>query len=286
MAGEDDLDDDLDIVTGGEDGEGIEPNAGDQDEGEGEGGETVIGFADESDGEEEEGEEPSPLVKRLRDQLREANGKIAKMSRAPSAPANDGDPEPQVPAEPGGLDTFDYDEDKQRAAWREFNNATQAHADWKSRQDKRDADRTRQAESQAKQIEQQRNSLGVADYDEKSALVRDRLTDAQIGVLTNGAQNPAKLIYALGRSPSKLEALASEDNLARFAVMIGGMERDIKVMKRNAPAADTRVRGATASASLPSADKELARLEKEAERTNDRSKVIAYKREQRRQKAA
>jgi hypothetical protein len=63
--------------------------------------------------------------------------------------------------------------------------------------------------------------------------------------------------------------------------MLGSLEKDIKVTKRNAPAADTAVRGSTASAALPASDKELERLEKEADRTNDRSKVIAYRRKQR-----
>jgi hypothetical protein len=113
----------------------------------------------------------------------------------------------------------------------------------RARAKERETAGTRAAEEQARQLEQQRKTLGVGDYEERSATVKDRLTDAQLGILINGAQNPARLIYALGRSPAKLDQLAGEDNLARFAVMLGSLEKDIKVIKRNAPAADTAVRG-------------------------------------------
>lgn len=246
--------------------------------------ETVIAFADEADEDnddlEDVDEKARQLIRNLRNQVRDAHGKLAKFQRAPQSAANDGDPEPQVPDEPGELDTFGYDEEKQREAWRAFNAAKEKHAEWKVRQSERETERSRAAERHAKQIEQQRSSLGVSDYEEKAQLVKDRLTDAQIAVLTNGAQNPAKLIYALGRSPSKLEQIANEENLARFAVMVGGMERDIKVTKRSAPAADTRVRGATASSSLGNNDaKQLAKLEKEAERTGDRTALIRFKKQ-------
>jgi hypothetical protein len=76
-----------------------------------------------------------------------------------------------------------------------------AHAEWKARAKERETAGTRAAEEQARQLEQQRKTLGVGDYEERSATVKDRLTDAQLGILINGAQNPARLIYALGRSP-------------------------------------------------------------------------------------
>jgi hypothetical protein len=220
-------------------------SGGDDDHAEGDdgdaGGETVIAFADETEGEPDD----TPLVKRLRDQLRDAQRTIAKNRRTPAA--NDTDPEPTIRAKPR-IEEFDYDQDKFDAALDARDAEVTAHAEWKSRAKERETAGSRAAEEQARQLEQQRKTLGVGDYEERSATVKDRLTDAQLGILINGAQNPARLIYALGRSPAKLDQLAGEDNLARFAVMLGSLEKDIKVIKRNAPAADTAVRGGTASA--------------------------------------
>jgi hypothetical protein len=266
-------------VPGGEPVEQDAPEAANEDDAE-----TIIAFADEVEDGGEDDADATPLVKKLRDQLREAHGQIAKYRRP--APANEGDPEPVIPERPK-LEDFDYDQDKFDAAVDERETAVVAHAEWKARLSEREAERARAAERQAKQLEQQRSALGVSDYEERAALVKELLTDAQIAILTNGAQNPARLIYALGRSPSKLDQLAGEDNLARFAVMIGGMEKDIKVTKRSAPSPDTLPRGATASPALNDrAAKELARLEREAARTGDRTALIQFRKKMNAAKAA
>jgi len=237
--------------------------------------ETVISFADEGDEEAEN----IPLVKRLRNELRERDRKIKQMRRGP-APSNDADPEPQVPDRPRSVADFDYDEDRFNEALDDHLAKKDEHAAWKARDEKRKSQRSEQEAEQGRQIEQQRKALGVGDYEVKAGLVRDRLSDAQMAILINGADNPAQMIYALGRSESRLDMLSGEENLAKFAVMLGKMEKDIKVTKRNAPAPESRVRGASASIAVGS-DKQLERLEKDAERTGDRSKLIAYKAQKR-----
>lgn len=235
----------------------------------------VIAFSDD-----EQEEEPE-LVKKLRDQIRDRDRKLAQFRRSP---APDNDPEPQVAERPRSVADFDYDEDRFNAALDDHLAAKDQHSEWKTRQAARDSARQATHDEQAKRVEQQRNALGVADYDTRAASVKETLTDAQLAVLINGADNPAQLIYALGRSETRLTLLAGEDNLARFAVMLGKMEKEIKVTKKSAPAPESMVRGATATFTK-SDDKHLARLEKEAEKTGNRSKIQAYKR-QLKQKAA
>lgn len=236
-------------------------------------GETVIAFADEVEG----GEPETTLVTNLRKQLREAQRKAR---HAPASQAQEADPEPVVPPFKR-IEDFDYDGDRQAEYITKRDEALLERAKWGSRQTEREAARKREAEQQNRQIEQQRNALGVSDYDARSARVREALSDAQIAVLLNGVENQAQLIYALGGSQAKLDTLAGEDNLARFAVMLGKLEKDVKVQKRKAPPPEIQVRGATASIASGGADKELERLEKEAARTNDRSKVIAHTRKMR-----
>jgi len=241
-----------------------------------EGDETVIGFADD----EGEDQEETPLIKRLREQYRELSRKLH--SKAKTVETDD--PEPQVLSRKR-LEDFDYDSDRFDEYDEQREASLQAHADWRAREGARKESRDRARNEQSRQIEQQRRALGVSDYDDRAAIVQDRLNDAQIAVIINGADNPAQVIYALGRSQARLDMLAGEDNLAKFAVMLGKLEKDIKVTKRKPPAPESRVRGATASTAVTSTDKELERLDNEAVRTGDRSKIAAYRRELRKRAA-
>lgn len=235
--------------------------------------EVVVGFADDDD--DIDDDEAPPLVKKLRDQIRERDKKLAQYRRNP--PANDAaDPEPTIPARPTAED-YEYDPDRLKVAEDAYFAAKESHVEWKIRERDRVAARQRAQDDQAKQIEQQKRALGVGDYEDRAKTVKDALTDAQMAVLINGADDPAKMIYALGRSQTRLDALADESNLAKFAVKLGRMEKEIKVSKRKAPAPESRVSGATASISSSSA-RELDRLEKEAARTGDRTKIAEYRR--------
>lgn len=243
-------------------------------------GETVIAFSDD-----EQEEEPE-LVKKLRDEIRERDRKLAQLRRAPTA-INTDDPEPQVSAEPGSIAEFDYDEDRQRAAWKQHTADLAAHAEWEKREDRRKSDLQRAQTDRAKRAEQQRSALGINDFDARSDRVHEMLSANQIAILLDGADDAPRLIAALGApgAHARLALLAGEENLAKFAVTLGKMEKEIKVTKRTAPPPESRVVGATAQLSTQ-ADKHLERLEREAEKSGDRSKVIAYRREQRAKQAA
>ncbi len=252
---------------------GFEDEQGDE-------GDVVIAFADD------EQEEETPLVKNLRDQIRDRDRKLAQSRRSPVV-TND-DPEPQVAERPRSVAEFDYDEDRFNAAIDEHLAAKEAHGAWKSRQTEREATHRAAQEEQAKRFEQKKNALGVKDFDTRRDTVTSVLSDAQTAVLLNGVDDPARMIAALGApgAASRLSLLAGEENLARFAVMLGKMEKEVKVTKKSAPAPETMVRGATASLISGGVDKHLERLEKEAERSGDRSKVQKYKRDLKQQRAA
>ena len=87
------------------------------------------------------------------------------------------------------------------------------------------------------------------------------------------------MVYALGRTPKKLQELASIKDPVKFAVAVGKLETEVKVTSRKStkPAPETSVKGGSSSASASTAT--LDRLRAEAAKTGDLSKVVAYKRQ-------
>lgn len=236
--------------------------------------EPFVGFADE---EEPDESEQTPLVQRLRSEIRERDRRLAKLAKAPEG---DDDPEPKISDEPGSIEDFDYDSDRLRAAWQKHKEDLATHAEWKVRQKGKEATREAEQIQTVKRVQQQAAQLGVKDFDTREARVREALSPIQLKAIVQYADNPAAMIAALGGSQTKLDELSSVSDPARFMMKLQDLQRGLKVGARKAPEPEARVRGGNANISAVT-DKELERLEREADRTGNRSKVIAYKRQQR-----
>lgn len=118
--------------------------------------------------------------------------------------------------------------------------------------------------------------LKVRDYEDAEAIAQELFSVTQQGVLLQGADNPALLVYALGKNPSKAKELASITDPVRFAFAVAKLETQLKVSNRKAPPAPEQpVKG---SAPVSGAvDGHLERLREEAARTGDMTKVMKYK---------
>lgn len=124
-----------------------------------------------------------------------------------------------------------------------------------------------------------RSALGARDYDDAEASFVEAFPNPAFQrLVVRASDNPAAVIYALHRAPAKLAELAAITDAAKLAAAIGKMEARLKVVKKSAVQPERRVSGA-APVRMNGADTHMARLEAEAERTNDRSKIYAYKRE-------
>lgn len=126
--------------------------------------------------------------------------------------------------------------------------------------------------------------LNVPDFDEAEDVVRQTLNQTQIGMIIDGADKAELLVYALGRNPAKLKELAAIKNPVQFIFAAAKIETQLKVEPRKAPPPAERV--IRSSGGATSIDNNLARLEAEADRTGNRSKVAAYRREQRLKQSA
>jgi len=132
--------------------------------------------------------------------------------------------------------------------------------------------------------EEGKAKLQVSDFEEAEDVVKTTLNVTQQGIIVHAADNPTLVAYALGKNPAKAKELAAISDPILFAKALVKLEAQVKTTTRKpAPPAETSVRGSS-PASL-GADAELGRLEAEADRTGDRSKVVAYHRQQK-QKAA
>lgn len=125
-----------------------------------------------------------------------------------------------------------------------------------------------------------KGELKVKDFEDAEALAQETFSQTQQGVIVSGAENPALLVYALGKNPKKAKELASITDPVKFAFAVAKLETQLKVSPRKAaPPPEGSVRGSAPVSGV--VDSHLARLEAEAEKTGDRSKVVAYKRKQR-----
>lgn len=182
------------------------------------------------------------------------------------------------------LEDYEYDADRFETAL----------ADWFER--KRHADAEAQKAQQAEQAQQQawqeklagygkaKAELKVRDFEDAEAVAQELFNITQQGVVLQGADNPALVIYALGKNPKKAAELAKIEDPVKFAFAVAKLEKELKVTNRKAAPAPERMVSSTGRVS-GAVDSTLERLRAEAERTGDMTKVLAYKRQKRAAKA-
>lgn len=225
-------------------------------------------------------EEPTPeWVRDLRKRHKESQRKIKQLEqenqslKAPSAPKATLGPKPK-------LEDFDYDGDK-------FADAVTAWHESK-REHELEAKRAQEAkEAEGKAWQERLDAYGAAkaelktqDYEEAELNVQERFSAVQQGIVLQGAQNPALVVYALGKNESKLAELAAIKDPVQFAFAVAKLEAQLKVGPRKAPPQPEK---AVASGTAPKSgtvDSVLEQLRADAAKTGDFSKVMAYRRQQ------
>lgn len=238
--------------------------------------EVLVTIGDEEPPAETDADRAPQWVRELRKSHRELQRKVREYEeRERVAPAT----EPTavaLPAKPT-LEAADYDTEKYEAeleAW--YRKRDQAEAAKRQAQ--------AQAEEQQKAWQQKleaygtaKKSLKVRDYDDAEHTVMEALSNTQQGIVIQGAENPALVVYALGKNPKKAKELAAVTDPVKFAFAVAKLEAQLKIQpRRQAPAPERSVPTGTAPVS-GSSDSTLERLRAEAEKTGDHTKVIRYK---------
>lgn len=233
--------------------------------------------------EEEEDDDAAPAwVKEVRQTNRELNRKLREQElelKQLKAPKPQQEPDaPTVGTKPT-LESSDYDEEAFEAAltkWHDDRRKVEEHQNSiKRKQEEREKENQQALES----YQESAKKLKVPDFKEAEQLVSITLSDVQKALILEGATNPATLVYALGNSPEKLKELAAITNPLKFAIAFAKLEEKVKVTKRTVkPGPESGIPKTGGTSRVGGVDKTLERLEAEAEKTGDRTKIIAYKR--------
>jgi len=258
----------------------IEPEVAEEEVEEEDEEEVVVEIEGESPTSEEEAEREAPeWVKDLRKQHREQQRENRRLKKQLEEIQQPKQQQVKLGAKPT-LEGADYDADvyeRQLADWYE---AKRKHEE---QQAQIEAEQRKQQEAWQGVLHgyaEKRQQLKVKDFDEAEVTVQDELSNTQQGMILQGAENPALVVYALGKNPKKAKELAAIKDPVKFAFAVAKLETTLKVTNRKA----TTKPEATLKGGAPksgSVDSNLERLRAEAERTGDYTKVIRYKNQKR-----
>ena len=228
---------------------------------------------------EQEAEKAPAWVKELRKQNREQQKRIRELERSTQATAPQGEQLSAPPKKPTLADA-DYDTDAYEVKLDEWHAAKAAH-------DRKVADRQREQNAVKEAWDAKLSGYNAAkaelkarDFEDAEAVIADTLSVTQQGIILDGAEKPALLVYALGKNPKKAAELAAITNPVAFAAAIGRLEASLKVTQRKPSAAPESIPSGNAP-KTGAVDNTLEKLREEAAKTGDMTKVMAYKRQQR-----
>lgn len=228
-------------------------------------------------GDTEEDDSAPDLPKRLREEIKKRDRELAQAKKRlaeldkPAAPVDVG--------ERPTREQFDWDDEAYDKAIDEWNER-RLHAQQQAEQPN---DLQAEAKQDVQKLTTGLTTLSYADAQEVTQSATEALTAEQQFVIASAAKEPAKLLYALGKNPDRLKALLDIRNPVKFIAEVARMETQMTTRTKT-PVPPESVRQGDARPAR-SSDKELARLQKQAEASGDYTAVLAHKRKLR-EKAA
>lgn len=123
-----------------------------------------------------------------------------------------------------------------------------------------------------------KTQLKVKDFEDAEIVAQELLSTTQQGIILQGSENPALVVYALGKNPARAKELAAITDPVKYAFAVSKLEAQLKVTQRKAPSPERTVSG-TGSMSGTVGGTTLERLRAEAEKTGDYTKVVQYRKQ-------
>lgn len=250
--------------------EGEEPVEQEDDEDE-----VIVSIGEEAPPPQEEARAPE-WVRELRKANREKDKRIRELEAKLTTTT---ETKPVVLGPKPTLEGCDYDSDDFEAKLAEWYERKREHDTAEARQ--REAQEAEAAEWQKKLegYEKAKAGLRVRDYEDAEATALETFNITQQGIVIQGSENPALLVYAIGKNPAKAKELASITDPVKFAFAVAKLETQLKVTNRKAAASPERTINSGGGRLSGAIDSTLERLRAEAEKTGDYTKVLRYKRQ-------
>lgn len=245
----------------------------------------VVSIGDEPQPEEDAAKAPE-WVRDLRKSNREKDRRIRELEQrvATAAPA---DQVVVVGVKPT-LEGCNYDADKFETELVAFHQRKQ-DADSQQRS-RTESDQRQQAQWQGRvdAVSKAAAGLKLPDYEDTIQNFEDLFPSmVHRGIIMGGpddAKTSALLRYALGKNPKRAKELAAITDPVKFTFAIAKLEDKLKVApRRSAPTPESVIRSSVAGSAA--VDSTLRRLQEQADKSGDRTKVAAYMRTKARQAA-
>ena len=226
-------------------------------------------------------EEHTPAPEWVKE-LRKTNRELQRQNRELQGRLQAAPPEtkPVVIGTKPKLEDHDYDADKYEEALTSWFERKRQAEEVNAKQEAEVMNQQKAWQAKLDGYGKAKAELRVKDYEDAEAVAQEVFSITQQGVLLQGADNPALVVYALGKNPAKAKELASITDPVKFAFAVAKLEKDLKVTnRRQAPAPERIISGTGRSSGA--VDSTLERLREDAARTGNMTKVIAYKAQKR-----
>ena len=238
--------------------------------------EVEVSIGEESPPQEEETKEAPEWVK----DVRKSNRELKRQNRELQEKINAVSGAEVKPLELGikpTLEGSDYDNEK-------FENDL---SDWFERKRDVEVQQTKVKKDQEDQNNQWKAKLGtyeeakkklkVKDIDEAEYVAQESLSTTQQGMIIQGAEDPALVMYALGKNPKKLKEISDIKDPVKFAFTVSKLETKLRVSTKRRPESSPERTLKGNKGGVTSANGALNRLRDEAEKTGNYTKVMEYK---------
>lgn len=178
------------------------------------------------------------------------------------------------------LEDYDWDSDQYEKALQDWFEEKRSYDEKQQNIKKQEEEQVEAWNKQLENYQERSKALKVKDFEDSEMVVTSILDQTQQGIIVQGADDPAALVYALGKAPGKAKELASINDPVKFAVAMAKLETTMKIQnKKSAPPPEKRVKGNKNLSGT--VDSTLERLRAEAEKTGNYTKVAEYKRNKR-----
>ena len=226
-------------------------------------------------------EEHTPAPEWVKE-LRKTNRELQRQNRELQARVQAAPPEtkPVVIGNKPKLEDHDYDADKYEEALTNWFERKRQADDVNAKQEAEVMNQQKAWKAKLDGYGKAKAELRVKDFEDAEEVAQQVFSITQQGVMLQGADNPALVVYALGKNRKKAQELAAIKDPVKFAFAVAKLEKDLKVTNRRAAPPPERILSGTGRSS-GAVDSTLERLREDAARTGNMTKVIAYKAQKR-----